>query len=196
MIRVLLPILVAAFFLSGCGYNMLQEYEEDIFKTWADVDATLQRRADLIPNVVKAVKGYAGHEKETLQRVVEARTKALTIHISARDLNNPAAMQRLQAAQGQLASALSRLLVVVEQYPQLKASENFLDLQNQLEGTENRINVARQRYNKAVSRFNASIRKFPYNLTNALLLHLDRKEYFKADPGAGSAPKLGESGQS
>jgi LemA protein len=103
-------------------------------------------------------------------------------------------MTRLQAAQGQLSSALSRLLVVVEQYPQLKASENFLDLQSQLEGTENRINVARQRYNKAVSRFNASIRKFPYNLTNALLLHLDRKEYFKADPGARAVPKTGETG--
>lgn len=194
MNRMILPIVLATFFLSGCGYNMLQEYEEDVFKTWADVDATLQRRSDLIPNVVKVVKGYARHEQETLQRVVDARTKAQSIQISIKDLNNPAAMARLQAAQGQLASALSRLLVVVEQYPQLKASENFLDLQNQLEGTENRINVARLRYNKAVSRFNASIRKFPYNLTNALLLHLDRKEYFKAEPGARSAPKLDEAG--
>ena len=194
MNRMILPVVFAAFFLSGCGYNMLQEYEEDVFKTWADVDSTLQRRSDLIPNVVEVVKGYARHEQETLQRVVDARTRALSIQVSAKDLNNPAAMQRLQAAQSQLSSALSRLLVVVEQYPQLKASENFLDLQNQLEGTENRINVARQRYNKAVSRFNASIRKFPYNLTNALLLHLERKEYFKAEPGARSAPKLGETG--
>ena len=190
-----LHVVMMAFLLTGCGYNMLQEYEEDVFKTWADVDATLQRRADLIPNLVQVVKGYAAHEKETLQRVVDARTKAQSIRISAADLRDPAAMARLQAAQGQLSSALSRLLVVVEQYPQLKASENFLDLQNQLEGTENRINVARQRYNKAVSRFNASIRKFPYNLTNTLLLHLDRKEYFKADPGARAAPRIGKTGK-
>lgn len=195
MRRFLLPVLFLAFLLSGCGYNTLQEYEEDVFKTWADVDSTLQRRSDLIPNVVKVVKGYAAHEKETLQQVVDARTRAQSIQISAGELNNPAAMKQLQAAQSQLSSALSRLLVVVEQYPQLKASENFLDLQTQLEGTENRINVARQRYNKAVSRFNASIRKFPYNLTNALLLHLDRKEYFQAEPGARSAPGLGEAGQ-
>ncbi|MFC1580318.1 LemA family protein [Thermodesulfobacteriota bacterium] len=195
MSRGLLPVVIVAFLLSGCGYNTLQEYEEDVFKSWADVDATLQRRADLIPNLVKVVKGYAAHEKETLQRVVDARTRAQAIQISAKDLNNPVAMARLQAGQGQLSSALLRLLVVVEQYPQLKASENFLDLQNQLEGTENRINVARQRYNKAVSRFNASIRKFPYNLTNALLLHLERKEYFKAEQGARSAPKIGESGK-
>jgi len=185
-------VAAAAMLLSGCGYNMLQEYEEDVFKSWADVESNLQRRSDLIPNLVEVVKGYARHEQETFQKVVDARTKALSVQISPKDLSDPAAMQRLQAAQGALFSALSRLLVVVERYPQLKASENFLDLQNQLEGTENRINVARQRYNAAVSRFNASIRKFPYNLTNSLLLHLERKEYFKAEPGSKAAPKVGD----
>jgi LemA protein len=176
--------------LSSCGYNSLQVQEEGVFKAWADVESTLQRRADLIPNLVETVKGYAKHEQETLQAVIEARSKATSMQISAKDLNNPAAMQQFQAAQGTLTSALSKLMVVVERYPDLKANQNFLDLQNQLEGTENRINVARQRYNTAVSSFNGSIRKFPASLTNKMLLHLDRKEYFKAEEGAKVAPKV------
>jgi len=176
--------------LSGCGYNSLQQMEESVFKAWSNVESNLQRRADLIPNLVQTVKGYAAHEKETLQAVVEARSKATGVTVNAEDLGSAQAMQQMSQAQGALSSALSRLLVVVERYPDLKANQGFLDLQNQLEGTENRINVARQRYNQAVETFNASIRKFPYSLTNSLLLKLERKEYFKAEAGAKDAPKV------
>lgn len=178
------------FSFTGCGYNSLQVEEEKVFQAWADIESTLQRRADLIPNLVETVKGYAGHERETLEAVVNARAKATSVKISRDDLSNSAAMQQMSDFQGGLSSALSRLLLVVERYPDLKANENFLDLQNQLEGTENRINVARQRYNEAVGRFNGAIRKFPYNLTNNFLLHLERKEYFKAEEGARQAPKV------
>jgi len=176
--------------LSGCGYNTLQMKEEAVSKGWADIESNLQRRSDLFPKLVETVKGYAGHEKETLTQVIEARSKAASIQLSAADLGNPAAMKQLQEAQGGLTSALSRLMVVVEKYPDLKANQNFRDLQNQLEGTENRINVARQRYNQAVEDFNASIRVFPASLTNSLVLHLQRKEYFKAESGAQTAPKV------
>jgi len=192
MRRIVLPITIVTILLlfTGCGYNTLQQYEEAVFKAWGDVESNLQRRADLIPNLVETVKGYAAHERETLQGVVEARSKATSVKLSMEDLSKAGAMQQLAQAQGALSSALSRLLVVVERYPDLKANQNFRDLQNQLEGTENRINVSRQRYNQAVERFNASIRKFPYNLTNSLLLHLDRKEYFKAEEGAKAVPKV------
>jgi len=176
--------------LSGCGYNTLQTKEEQVFKAWADIESAMQRRADLIPNLVATVKGYASHEKETLQAVVDARSKAGSVQLSAKDLSDPAMMQQMQAAQGGLSAALSKLLVVVERYPDLKANQNFLDLQNQLEGTENRINVARQRYNAAVSDFNGAIRRFPASLTNKFLLHLERKEYFKAEEGAKTVPKV------
>ena len=176
--------------LSGCGYNRLQGMEETVFKSWGDIESNLQRRADLIPNLVATVKGFAAHEKETLQAVVEARAKATSVQLSAKDLGNAQAMQQFLDAQGGLSSALSRLMVVVERYPDIKANQNFLDLQNQLEGTENRINVARQRYNQAVEQFNGAIRKFPNSLTNSLLLHLERKEYFKAESGAQQAPKI------
>lgn len=176
--------------VSGCGYNALQTKEEAVFKAWGDIESSLQRRADLIPNLVATVKGYASHEKETLEAVINARAKATSVQIATKDLSNPAAMQQLQDVQGGLSSALARLMVVVEQYPDLKANQNFLDLQNQLEGTENRINVARQRYNQAVETFNAAIRKFPENLTNNFLLHLERKEYFKAAPEAKEVPKV------
>ena len=176
--------------INGCGYNTLQMKEEAVSKAWADIESNLQRRADLIPNLVETVKGYAGHEKETLNQVTEARSKASSIQLSAADLGNPAAMKQLQDAQGSLSSALSRLMVVVEKYPDLKANQNFLNLQSQLEGTENRINVARQRYNQAVEDFNASIRVFPASLTNSLLLHLQKKEYFKAEAEAQKAPKV------
>ena len=172
-------ILSAGMALSGCGYNTMQQQEEKVFKAWGDVEATLQRRADLIPNLVETVKGYASHERGTLEAVINARSKATSVKLSADDLSDPAALQRLQQSQGELSSALSRLLMVVEQYPDLKANENFKDLQNQLEGTENRINVARQRYNEAAEEFNSSIRSFPNSLTNSLLLHLKRKEYIK-----------------
>ncbi|TYO97098.1 LemA protein [Geothermobacter ehrlichii] len=181
----LLPLL-----LGGCGYNEIQKNEEAVIAAWADVEATYQRRADLIPNLVETVKAYAAHEKETLQAVTEARASIGKVSLSPQDLDNPEALRRFQQAQQQLSGALSRLLLVAERYPDLKASQNFRDLQHQLEGTENRINVARQRYNEAVRRFNTSIRVFPNNLTNKFLLHLERKEPFKAEAGAEKAPKV------
>jgi len=139
---------------------------------------------------VETVKAYASHERETLQSVTEARARVGQVNVSAEDLNDPAALQKFQAAQGELSGALSRLLVVAERYPDLKANQNFRDLQHQLEGTENRINVARQRYNQSVQVFNSSIRTFPNNLTNKFLLHLERKEPFKAEAGAEKAPQV------
>ncbi len=186
----LFAILLSVSMLSGCGYNSLQKQEEAVFKAWADIEANLQRRGDLIPNLVEVVKGYAKHEKETLEAVIEARSKATSVQISPQDLSNPQAMQSLATAQGGLTSALSKLMLVVERYPDLKANQNFLDLQHQLEGTENRINVARQRYNKAVEVFNGAIRQFPESLTNNFILKLDRKEYFKADEGSKAVPKV------
>lgn len=183
-------LLLVSLLFTGCGYNSLQMKEEQVFKAWADVEATLQRRADLIPNLVATVQGYAAHERETLEAVVNARAKATSVQLSPEDLSSQAAMQQLATAQGGLTSALSKLMLVVERYPDLKANQNFLDLQNQLEGTENRINVARQRYNGAVEEFNGSIRRFPQSLTNSLLLKLDRKEYYKADEGAQAAPQV------
>jgi LemA protein len=176
--------------LSGCGYNVMQAKEEAVFAAWGDVEAAYQRRADLIPNLVEVVKGYAKHEAETLQAVTEARAKVGSLQVSKEMLGKPETFAKFQQAQGELSGALSRLLVVAERYPDLKANQNFLDLQNQLEGTENRINVARTRYNKSVQEFNTSIRSFPNSLTNSLLLHLARKEPFKADEGAKTAPKV------
>jgi LemA protein len=189
-VKWLMAAILLTAFASGCGYNTLQQMEEQVFRGWADVESNLQRRADLIPNLVATVKGFASHEKETLQAVVEARAKATGVQLSTKDLGNAQAMQQMLDAQGGLSSALSRLMVVVERYPDLKANQNFLDLQNQLEGTENRINVARQRYNQAVEAFNAKMRSLPYSLTNSLILHLDRKEYFKAEAGATQVPTI------
>jgi LemA protein len=176
--------------LTGCGYNTIQSNEEAVFAAWGDVEATYQRRADLIPNLVEVVKGYAKHEADTLKAVTEARAKVGSVQASKELINDPQAFAKFQQAQGELSGALSRLMVVVERYPDLKANQNFLDLQNQLEGTENRINVARVRYNKAVQDFNTSIRTFPNSLTNSLMLHLTRKEPFKAEEGAKVAPKV------
>jgi LemA protein len=176
--------------VSGCGYNTMQTNEEAVKAAWGDVEATYQRRNDLIPNLVEVVKGYASHEKETLTAVTEARAKVGTIQMSKNMLDDPQALARFQSAQGEMTSALSKLMVVVEKYPDLKANQNFQDLQHQLEGTENRINVARTRYNKAVEVFNSSIRIFPNSLTNSLLLHLKLKEPFKAEAGAEKAPKV------
>jgi len=188
----LLMVLCALVILSasGCGYNTMQTNEEAVKAAWGDVEATYQRRNDLIPNLVEVVKGYASHEKDTLTAVTEARAKVGTIQMSKDMLDDPQALARFQSAQGEMTSALSKLMVVVEKYPDLKANQNFQDLQHQLEGTENRINVARTRYNKAVEVFNSSIRTFPNSLTNSLLLHLKLKEPFKAEPGAEKAPKV------
>jgi LemA protein len=182
--------LAALLTLGGCGYNELQQKEEAVFKAWGDIEATLQRRGDLIPNLVETVKGYAKHEAQTLEAVINARAKATAVTVRPDELGNVAAMAKFQEAQGGLTSALGRLMVVVEQYPDLKANRSFLDLQTQLEGTENRINVARQRYNRAVEEFNAAIRLFPASLTNKFLLHLERKEYFKADEETKVTPKV------
>ena len=194
MRRRFLPLLLAALVLlpalSGCGYNQMQRNEEAVTAAWANVQATYQRRADLIPNLVATVKAYAKHEKETLEAVTAARSRVGQITLSAKDLDNPAAMQKFQQAQQQLSGALSRLLVVVERYPDLKANQNFIDLQNQLEGTENRITVARERFNEAVRVYNTSLRIFPNNLTNNFLLHLQPKTPFHAAPGAEKAPKV------
>ncbi|WP_300159197.1 LemA family protein [Solidesulfovibrio sp.] len=176
--------------LSGCGYNQMQTNEEAVNAAWGNVESALQRRLDLVPNLVETVKGYAAHEKDTLTAVVDARAKATQVKITPDTLADPQAMAAFQQAQGQMQSSLSRLLAVVENYPQLKADQNFRDLQNQLEGTENRINVARQRYNQAVETYNASIRTFPNFITNSLMLHLKPKEYFKADDAAKQAPKV------
>lgn len=186
-------LLFALFILSsvsGCGYNTMQANEEAVFAAWGDVEAAYQRRADLIPNLVEVVKGYAKHEADTLTAVTEARSRVGSLQVSKEMLNDPATFSKFQQAQGELSGALSRLMVVVERYPDLKANQNFLDLQNQLEGTENRINVARVRYNEAVQMFNTSIRTFPNSMTNSMLLHLKRKEPFKAEDGAKTAPKV------
>ncbi len=187
---VALLMLAAAVMLHGCGYNTIQGNEEAVLAAWGDVESSYQRRLDLIPNLVETVKGYAAHEQETLTRITEARAQVGKLQIGSDLAGNPEAFAQFQEAQGNLTSALSRLMVVVERYPDLKANQNFLDLQHQLEGTENRINVARNRYNEAVRVFNTSIRTFPNNLTNRFLLQLDRREPFKAEAGAEKAPKV------
>jgi len=176
--------------ISGCGYNTMQANEEAVKAAWGDVEASYQRRNDLIPNLVEVVKAYAKHERETLTAVTEARAKVGTIQMSKNILDDPKVFAQFQEAQSAMSSALSRLMVVVEKYPDLKANQNFQDLQHQLEGTENRINVARVRYNKSVETFNTSIRVLPNSITNSLLLHLKLKEPFKAEPGTEKAPKV------
>jgi len=176
--------------LSGCGYNTMQANEEAVVAAWADVESTYQRRNDLIPNLVEVVKGYAKHEADTLKAVTEARASVGSMKVTKDVINDPAAIAKFQQAQGQMSGALSRLMLVSEKYPDLKANQNFLDLQKQLEGTENRINVARERYNKSVQVFNTSIRTFPNSMTNSMMLHLKRKEPFKAEEGAKVAPKV------
>jgi LemA protein len=152
--------------LSGCGYNTLQTNDEQIKASWAEVVNQYQRRADLVPNLVNTVKGYATHEKDVLTQVTQARAAATSMQVTPEVLNDPAAFAKFQAAQGALSGALSRLLVVSENYPNLKADASFRDLQAQLEGTENRITVARNRYITAVQEFNVTVRTFPSNLTS------------------------------
>jgi LemA protein len=171
MIRILLLAtfaLAAAMGLSGCGYNDFQRLDEQTKAAWSEVLNQYQRRSDLIPNVVATVKGEANFEQETLTRVVEARAKATSIQATPELVNNPAAFDKFQKAQGELSGALSRLLVVSENYPNLKANQGFQDLRVQLEGTENRITVARNRYIKAVAEYNVLARSFPTNLTGKM----------------------------
>ena len=158
-------ILLAAAALTGCGYNDFQRLDEQTTSAWSEVLNQYQRRADLVPNIVATVKGEAAFEQETLTKVVEARARATSIQVTPETLNNPEAFQKFQAAQGALGSALSRLMVVSERYPSLRANEGFKDLRVQLEGTENRVTVARNRYIQAVQAYNVLARSFPSNLT-------------------------------
>lgn len=169
--------------------NGLVEKEEAVEGAWAQVENQYQRRADLIPNLVNTVKGAANFEQETLTSVIEARSKATSVNINASDLSDPAKFQQFQQAQGELSGALSRLLVSVERYPELKANSNFRDLQSQLEGTENRISTERKRFNDTAQNYNSSIRKFPTSIF-ASIGGFERKAYFEADQGAENAPTV------
>lgn len=182
-------LLIITLFLSGCGYNTLVTMEEQVNSAWSQVENQYQRRADLIPNLVNTVKGYADFEKEVLTEVTDARSRVGQIQLTADDLNDPQKMQQFQNAQDELSGALSRLLVVVENYPNLKANENFLALQTQLEGTENRISVERRRYNEAVQAYNSEIRSFP-TLITAKLFGFSEKQYFKSKEGSDEAPEV------
>jgi LemA protein len=168
---------LAALALSGCGYNDFQRLDEQTKSAWSEVLNQYQRRADLVPNLVATVKGEANFEQETLTRVVEARAKATSVHVTPETLNDPQAFQKFQQAQGELSGALSRLLVVSERYPDLKANQGFRDLRVQLEGTENRITVARNRYIQSVQQYNVLARSFPTNLT-ATVFHYEPKPNF------------------
>jgi LemA protein len=183
-----LVIVATAFALSGCGYNNFQRLDEQSRSAWSEVLNQYQRRADLIPNIVATVKGEANFEQETLTRVIEARSKATSIQMTPEMLNNPAAMQQFQAAQGELGSALSRLMVVVEQYPNLKANQGFSDLRVQLEGTENRITVARNRYIQTVQEYNVLARSFPTNLTAMVFGYAPKANFTVANEATISAP--------
>ena len=176
-----LSLLLAALMLSGCGINNIPTFDEQVKSAWGQVENQYQRRADLIPNLVSTVKGFAAQEKDTLTAVVEARAKATSINVNAEDLSNPEKMQAFDQAQSQLSGALSRLMVVVERYPELKSNQNFLALQSQLEGTENRISVARRDYIKAVEKYNTEIRTFPGRLWHSVLYgDLEVRESFEA----------------
>jgi LemA protein len=173
-------LLVASAGLSGCGYNKIQNQDESVKAAWSEVVNNYQRRSDLIPNLVATVKGFAAQEERVLVEVTAARSKATSIQLTPELINDPAAFQKYQEAQGQLTSALSRLMVVVEKYPELKSNENFRDLQVQLEGTENRITVARKRYIDAVQSYNVTIREFPTNLT-AKMFDYEVKQNFSVE---------------
>jgi len=175
-----LIVLLMMMVLSGCGYNTLQSSDEDIKATWAEVLNQYQRRADLVPNLVNVVKGYAAHEKDVLTEVTEARAKVGALQATPELVNDEQAFQKFIAAQGQMTSAISRLLAVAENYPQLKADGLFRDLQAQLEGTENRITVARNRYIAAVKEYNITVRSFPSNLT-AMMFGFQTKPSFTVE---------------
>ncbi len=175
--------------ISGCGYNSLVEQDEKVNQAWAQVENQYQRRADLIPNLVKTVQGYADFEKGVLTEVTEMRSKVGQIKLSTDDLADEEKFKMFQDAQDKLSGALSRLLVVAENYPQLKANENFLQLQSQLEGTENRIAVERKKFNEAVQEYNTSVRRFP-TLITAKIMGFKEKQYFKSAPGTDKAPDV------
>lgn len=189
--RKIVYMFVAAFAvisLSSCGYNTMVTLDEQVQSQWAQVQNVYQRRADLVPNLVNTVKGAANFEQETLTKVIEARAKATSVSIDPTKLS-PESIQKFQSAQGELSQSLSRLLVSVERYPELKANQNFLELQSQLEGSENRITVERQKFNEVTQEYNAKIRTFPNNLT-ANIFGFEKKGYFQAEAGTEKAPKV------
>jgi LemA protein len=190
-INYILPItsITIIILFSGCGYNSLVQLDEKVSQSWAQVENQYQRRADLIPNLVKTVEGYADFEKSVLVEVTELRSKVGQVKISPDDLSDEVKFKKFQDAQDELSGALSRLLVVAENYPQLKANESFLNLQTQLEGTENRIAVERKKFNEAVQEYNQTIRSFP-TLITAKLFGFKEKQYFKSQPGMEKAPDV------
>jgi LemA protein len=187
---------LVALLLGGCGYNALQVQDEQVKAAWSEVVNQYQRRADLIPNLVNTVKGYAAQEQEVLLGVTEARAKVGSIQITPELLNDPQALARFQAAQGQLTGALSRLMVVSERYPDLKSNQNFRDLQAQLEGTENRITVARNRYIQAVEAYNVTVRSFPDNLTAMAFGYHPKPNFTVENEAAVSRPPTVDFGSS
>jgi LemA protein len=187
-LRIGLLAAVVAVLFSSCGYNKMVTMDEQVTSSWAQVENVYQRRADLIPNLVNTVKGYAAHEQETLEGVIEARSKATSVNIDPSRLT-PETVQQFNQAQEGLSSALSKLMVVVERYPDLKANQNFLDLQAQLEGTENRITVERMKFNETTQTYNAYIRKFP-QVIYAGWFGFEKKTYFEAQQGAEKAPEV------
>lgn len=189
MKKIILVAIAAIFAMTSCStYNGMVTKEEAVKSAWSNVETQYQRRADLIPNLVSTVKGYASHEESTLKEVVEARAKATSINLSLDDLS-PEKLAEYQKAQSAVSSALGRLIAVSENYPDLKANQNFLELQAQLEGTENRITVARKEFNDATQEYNISVRKFPANIV-AMIFGFDQKAYFEADATASAAPKV------
>jgi LemA protein len=181
-------VLLAAVWLSGCGYNAIQTKDEAVKAAWAEVLSQYQRRADLIPNIVNSIKGETAFEQETLTKVIEARAKATSIQATPELINNPEAFKKFSEAQGELSSALSRLLVTVERYPDLKSNAGFQELRTQLEGTENRIGIARNRYIKTVQDFNGFIRQFPENITAMIFGYKPLAQFAVENEKAISAP--------
>lgn len=179
---------IAVTSLSSCGYNSMVKLDEQVTAQWGQVQNVYQRRADLIPNLVGAVKGATQFEQQTLTQVIEARAKATSVTVDPTKLT-PESIQKFQDAQGQLTQSLGRLMVVVEKYPELKANQNFLELQSQLEGTENRIAVERMRFNQVTQEYNTKIRTFPNNIT-AGIFGFQKKGYFQAEAGSEKAPKV------
>lgn len=185
---IIIVVAVVAIIWAVTSYNALVKMDEGVGTAWSNVENQYQRRADLIPNLVNTVKGYAAHEKETLDAVVSARTRATQMTVSADDLT-PEKLQAYQKAQGEVGAALGRLLAITENYPDLKANQNFLELQTQLEGTENRISVERRNFNEAAKEYNTAIRTFPRNLL-AGMFGFEKRPYFEAEEGASRAPEV------
>ena len=185
---IIVAIVAIIAFWAISGYNSLVSMDENVSNQWANIETQYQRRADLIPNLVNTVKGYAAHEKETLEGVIAARSQATQIKVDPTDLT-PEKLAEYQKAQGQLATALGKLLAITENYPDLKANQNFLELQAQLEGTENRINVARKNFNDSAKAYNTAIRRFPKNIL-AGMFGFDKRAYFEAAEGAEQAPQV------